>query len=107
MMSQQIEENNERCETEVLRLQRHYDAIVKKLFEMKKKHEKTLRDGCAEGNPLYSLRYEDGVINEAKLESIMGNIVDAEKIVITETNSFQWVSGFILSIEAKNDETCF
>ena len=37
----------------------------------------------------------------------MGNIIDAEKIVITETNSFQWVSVIIMSLEAKNDETCF
>ena len=40
MTFQQIEENNERCETEVLRLQRHYDTIVEKLFEIKKKHKK-------------------------------------------------------------------
>ena len=53
------------------------------------------------------MRYEDGGINEAKLESTMGNIIDAEKIVMTETNSFQWVSVFIMSLEAKNDETCF
>ena len=37
-----MEENNERCETEVLRLQRQLDAIVEILLEIKKKSTKQL-----------------------------------------------------------------
>ena len=106
-MSQQMVESNEKCETEVLRLQRHFDAIVEILLEIKKKkHETTLRDGCTEGNPFYLLRYEDGGISEAMMEYTMGFIFNAEKIFITKTNSFQWVGDFIMSLEAKHDETC-
>ena len=36
----------------------------------------------------------------------MGFIFNAEKIFITNTNSFQWVGDFIMSLEAKHDETC-
>ena len=42
--SQQMDENKKRCETEIERIQRHYDAIFEKLKRMKQRHEKTLRD---------------------------------------------------------------
>ena len=42
--SQQIKENKKRCETEIERMQRHFNAIVEKLERMKQRHEKTLRD---------------------------------------------------------------
>ena len=58
-------------------------------------------------NPFYLLRNEDEGISEAMLEYMMGTNVDAEKIFITKTNSFQWVRDFIMSLEAKHDETCF
>ena len=58
-------------------------------------------------NPFYLLRNEDEGISEAMLEYMMGTNVDAEKIFITKTNSFQWVGDFIMSLEAKHDETCF
>ena len=127
-LSQQMEENKEKCETEVLKLQRHYDAIVEKLLEIKRKHEKTLREGLenrnaeinktklsleeknevTEGDSFYLLRYKDGGINEAMLESMMGVIFYAEE-VITETNSFQWGArgNIIKSLEAKDNDTCF
>ena len=127
-LSQQMEENKEICETEVLKLQRHYDAIVEKLLEIKRKHEKTLREGLenrnaevnktkssleekkegTEGDSFYLLRYKDGGINEAMLESMMGVIFYAEE-VITETNSFQWGArgNIIKSLEAKDNDTCF
>ena len=125
---QRMKENRERCETEVLKLQRHYDAIVDKLLEIKRKHEKTLRESLenrnaevkktkssleekkegTEGDSFYLLKYKEGGINEAMLESMMGVIFYAED-VITETNSFQWVTrvDIIKSLAAKNDDTCF
>ena len=57
-------------------------------------------------NPYYLLRNEDEGISEAMLEYMMGTNFDAEKIFITKTNSFQWVGDFIMSLEAKHDETC-
>ena len=43
-VSQEMDENKKRCEDEVSRLYNHYDAIVEKLKEIKRKHEKSLRD---------------------------------------------------------------
>ena len=42
--SQQMEKNKKICESEVSKLQRHYDAIIEKLHKIKEKHEKTLRE---------------------------------------------------------------
>ena len=39
-----MEENQKRCEAEVLRLHTHHDAVVEVLEKIKKKHENTLRD---------------------------------------------------------------
>ena len=41
--SKQMEENKKRCETEIARMQTHYDAILEKLKKIKQRHEKTLR----------------------------------------------------------------
>lgn len=48
--SQQIDENTKLCELEVSKLQYHYDAIVKKLEKIKKKHEKILKDSLVVKN---------------------------------------------------------
>ena len=144
--SQQMDENKKRCETEIERIQRHYDAILEKLEKMKHKHEKILRDSLESKNADVSkiklnleekkkrvlqrvkslkensgtmtdiillkthreltkllvtdsnsieksgflFRYESGEINEAVLESMMGQTFDAEQITVTETDSFQW-----------------
>ena len=48
--SQQIDENTKLCELEVSKLQYHYDAIVKKLEEIKKKHEEILKDSLVVKN---------------------------------------------------------
>ena len=42
--SQQMEENKKRCENEVSKLQKHYDAIIEKLHKIKEKHEKILKE---------------------------------------------------------------
>ena len=42
--SQQMDRNKRRCESEVLKLQRHYNAMVKTLENVKNNHEKILRD---------------------------------------------------------------
>ena len=42
--SKQMDKNKKRCETEIERIQTHYDAISEKLERMKQRHEKTLRD---------------------------------------------------------------
>lgn len=44
-------ENKKRCEVEVSRLQKHFDAIVHKLIKIKNKHEKTLRDSLEHKMP--------------------------------------------------------
>lgn len=41
---EEMTENKKRCEVEVSRLQKHFDAIVHKLIKIKNKHEKTRRD---------------------------------------------------------------
>ena len=48
--SQQIDENTKLCELEVSKLQNHYDAIVKKLEKIKKKHEEILKDSLVVKN---------------------------------------------------------
>ena len=48
--SQQMDENKKRCETEIEKIQRHYDAILEKLEKMKQRHEKTLRDSLKSKN---------------------------------------------------------
>ena len=48
--SQQMDINKKRCETEIERIQRHYDAILEKLENMKQRHEKTLRDSLESKN---------------------------------------------------------
>ena len=48
--SQQMEKSKKRCETEIERIQRHYDAIMEKLKKMKQMHEKTLRDSLDSKN---------------------------------------------------------
>ena len=121
-----MEEKKKRYETDVLRLQRHYEAIVEKLLEIKKKYEKTLRDNLenknsemnktksslkekkehTEGNSFNSLRYKDGCINEALLESMMGDIFNAEETVIAATNSVQLGGGSTISFLDKNEDTC-
>ena len=40
LASRQLEENKNRCETEVSRIQTQCDAMIEKLIEIKKKHEK-------------------------------------------------------------------
>ncbi|XP_078312058.1 uncharacterized protein LOC111137468 [Crassostrea virginica] len=161
--SKQMEENKKRCETEIARMQTHYDAIVEKLKKMKQRHEKTLRDSLESKNDDVSkvrssleekkkkvlqrvksltenistmtdiillkthrelmklllaerisiemsgflLRYESGHINEAVLESMMGQTFDVEQITATETDSFQWSNNPISGLEAMNEDTCF
>ena len=39
-VSQEMDENKKRCEAEVSRLHNHYDTIVEKHKEIKRKHEK-------------------------------------------------------------------
>nr|XP_022336255.1 uncharacterized protein LOC111132723 [Crassostrea virginica] len=54
----------------------------------------------------FLLRHEGGNINEAVLESMMGQTFDAEQITATETDSFQWSDKPIVVIEAMNEDTC-
>ena len=157
-----MEENKKRCESEVSKLQKHYDAIIEKLHKIKEKHEKTLRESLecknaevsedklslekkkksvlqhiksmkensstmtniilikahreltkvlsTQGNVAqksgFLLRHECGDINEAVLESMMGQTFDAEQITVTETDSFQWSDKPIVVLEAMNENTC-
>ena len=157
-----MEENKKRCESQALKLQKHYDVIVGKLDKIKKKHEKVLRDCLdsknADVNNVKSsleekkkkvlqhvkslkendsgmtdiilikthreltkllftevddkqksdflLRHESGDINEAVLESMMGQTFDAEQITVTETDSFQLGDKAIIVLEAINEDTC-
>lgn len=96
-----------------------------KHLEIKKKYEKTPRDfenknaemnktnsslkekkEQTEGDSLDSLEYKDGCINEVLLESRMGNIFNAEEIVIAATNSVQLGGGSTISLLDKNEDTC-
>ncbi|XP_078336965.1 uncharacterized protein LOC144626566 [Crassostrea virginica] len=52
------------------------------------------------------LRHEGGDINEALLESMMGQTFDAEQITVTETDSFQWDEKPIYFLEAMNESSC-
>ena len=135
--SQQMKKNKKRYESEVLKLRKHYDAMVEMLDKIKKKHEKILRDSFESKNADVSktksslqekkkkvlqhvksmkekgstmtdiilikshreltklistevdykqrsdflLRHEGGDINEAMLESMMGQTFDAEQIL--------------------------
>ena len=54
----------------------------------------------------FLLRYEIGEINEAVLESMMGQTFDAEQITVTETDSFHWSDKPIEVLEAMNEDTC-
>ena len=160
--SQQMEENKNRCESQALKLQKHYDVIVGKLDKIKKQHEKVLRDCLERKNADVSnvkssleekkkkvlqhvkslkeidsgmtdiilikthreltkllftevddkqksdflLRHESGDINEAVLESMMGQTFDAEQITLTETDSFQCSDNLIYVLESINEDRC-
>nr|XP_022336027.1 uncharacterized protein LOC111132502 [Crassostrea virginica] len=54
----------------------------------------------------FLLRHEGGDINEAMLESMMGQTFDAEQITVTETDSFQWGEKPICVLEATNEGRC-
>ncbi|XP_078336959.1 uncharacterized protein LOC111132501 [Crassostrea virginica] len=54
----------------------------------------------------FLLRHERGDINEAMLESMMGQTFDAERITVTETNSFQGDEKPIFLLEAMNEGRC-
>ena len=45
--SKQMDKNKRRCEIEIERIQRHFDAILETLEKIKQRHEKILRD-CLE-----------------------------------------------------------
>ena len=48
--SKQMEVNKERCKTEVSRIQGQYDAMLEKLFKIRKQQEKALMDNLASKN---------------------------------------------------------
>nr|XP_022336024.1 uncharacterized protein LOC111132500 [Crassostrea virginica] len=54
----------------------------------------------------FLLRHEGGDINEAMLESMMGQTFDAEQITVTETDSFQGGEEAIFVLEATNESSC-
>ena len=54
----------------------------------------------------FLLRHENGDINEAVLESMMGQTFDADQISVTETDSFQWSDKPISVLEAIDEDTC-
>ena len=54
----------------------------------------------------FLLRHEGGNINEAILESMMGQTFDAEQITVTETDSFQGSEEAIYDLEAINEDRC-
>nr|XP_022336025.1 uncharacterized protein LOC111132501 [Crassostrea virginica] len=53
----------------------------------------------------FLLRHEGGDINEAMLESMMGQTFDAEQITVTETDSFQGGEEPIYVLEATNESS--
>ncbi|XP_062575303.1 uncharacterized protein LOC134237215 [Saccostrea cucullata] len=56
---QQIIENKELCETEIKKLQKHYDETLNRLFEIRKCHGKTLRGNLVKKNDqLNCMKYE-------------------------------------------------
>ena len=54
----------------------------------------------------FLLRHQNGDINEAVLESMMGQTYNAEQITVIETNSFQWSDCAINVLEAMTEDTC-
>lgn len=48
--AKQTEANQIQCDSEVSKLQKHYDRIISKLNELKMSHEKTLRDNLRSNN---------------------------------------------------------
>ncbi|XP_065926117.1 E3 ubiquitin-protein ligase TRIM38-like [Magallana gigas] len=69
---EQMEKNQKRCEFEVSKLQKHFEAIVSKLDEIRKNYEKKLRGNLESKNS----ETNDGRLNlEKKKEQIM-DVVD-------------------------------
>ncbi|XP_062573497.1 uncharacterized protein LOC134235378 [Saccostrea cucullata] len=67
-MSQQITENKEICDSEIKKLQKHVDEIMARLKEIRKCHEKTLRDDLKKSNEkVDSFKYE---LNRKKKEIV-------------------------------------
>lgn len=81
---------------DIILLKTHRDLI--KLLSTEEYH--------TEGNKLYSRRYEHGDINEKVLESLMGDIFNAEQIAVTQTDSFQCGDEFLKFLETTNEDTC-
>ncbi|XP_061165883.1 uncharacterized protein LOC133174801 [Saccostrea echinata] len=47
---QQITENKQLCDSEIKKLQKHYDEIIARLTEIRKRHEQTVRDDLVKKN---------------------------------------------------------
>ena len=73
--SQQMEENKKRCEQEVSRIQRQYDAMVGKLDKIRKQQEKALGDSLTSKN--------------ADLSQVRSGLEEKKKKVLQSVKSFR------------------
>ncbi|XP_078310572.1 uncharacterized protein LOC144618444 [Crassostrea virginica] len=69
--SQQMDKNKKRCENELLKLQKHYDMIVKTFDKIKKRHEKILRD-CLESKNAHVTKVKSSL--EEKKKKVLQHI---------------------------------
>ena len=82
--------------TDIILLKTHRE-LIKLLFADSNSIEKSE----------FLLRHENGDINEAVLESMMGRTFDVEQITVTEADSFQWGDETISVLEAVSEDTYF
>ena len=69
--SQQMDENKKRCENEVLKLQKHYDVIMKTFDKIENTHEKILMD-CLESKNANVRKVKSGL--EEKKKKVLQHI---------------------------------
>ena len=65
-----------------------------------------LADSISIEMSVFLLRYKSGDINEAVLESMMGQTFDTEQITVTDTDLFQWSDKLVVVLEAMNENSC-
>ena len=82
--SKQMDKNKKRCETEIERIQTHYDAISEKLEKMRQRHEKTLRD---------SLECKNADVSKVK-----SSLMERKKKVLQRVKSLKENSGTMTDI---------
>ncbi|XP_062609426.1 uncharacterized protein LOC134271196, partial [Saccostrea cucullata] len=133
MISERIIENKELCDTEIRKLQRHYDEMISRLkrengiveaVKFMEDNNVTMSDYSLIDNHReltqlqptldvdlndckHSVRYSKGEINDEVLHSLSGKTLYLNDISLTEENSFNYGDRRITLLRASNEDESY